>query len=123
MAMLTGSIGDSNVRIVSRVGGSGTERRLRDSGGSSEFVARTGFLADYVRCGRARRGMRGEGLVFRHCPLPHPLFERGMPHGHQHPDARVGRAFADPSRVCRWPGRPTLSGTTARPSHSRTWGR
>ena len=121
--MMTDSLGDTNVHIISRVDGSGTERRRRDYLRSSEFVVRTGFLADDI-LGRARRGMRGEGLVFRHCPLPHPLFGRGMPHGHQHPDARVGRAFADPSRVlCRRPGRPTLSDTTARPSHSRTWGR
>ena len=120
--MMTDSLGDTNVHIISRVDGSGTERRRRDYLRSSEFVVRTGFLADDI-LGRARRGMRGEGLVFRHCPLPHPLFGRGMPHGHQHPDARVGRAFAYPSRVCRRPGRPTLSDTTARPSHSRTWGR
>ena len=118
--MMTDNLGVTTVHIINRVDGSGTERRHRDYLRSSEFVVRTGFLADDI-LGRARRGMRGEGLV--QTPLPRPLFGRGVPHGCQDPDARVGRAFADPSRVCRRPGRPTLSDTTARPSHSWTWGR
>ena len=48
VAMMTGSLGDTNVHIISRVGGSGTERRLRELLRSSEFMARTGFLADNV---------------------------------------------------------------------------
>jgi hypothetical protein len=68
--MMTDSLGDTNVHIISRVDGSGTERRRRDYLRSSEFVVRTGFLADDI-LGRARRGMHGEGLVFRHLCLTH----------------------------------------------------
>ena len=120
--MMTDSLGDTNVHIISRVDGSGTVRRRRDYLRSSELVVRTGFLADDI-LGRARRGMHGEGLVFRHLCLAHFLDAECLT------DVRTqtqGSAvlFADPSRVlCRRPGRPTLSDTTARPSHSRTWGR
>ena len=89
--MMTDSLGDTNAHIISRVDGSGTERRRRDYLRSSEFVVRTGFLADDI-LGRARRGTHGEGLVFRHLCLAH-LFGRGVPHGHQHPDTRVGRCY------------------------------
>ena len=72
VAMMTDSLGDTNVHIISRVEGSGTERRRRDHLRSSEFEVRTGFLADDI-LGRARRGMHGEGLVFRHLCLAHFL--------------------------------------------------
>jgi len=70
--MMTDSLGDTNVHIISRVDGSGTERRRKDYLRSSEFVVRTGFLADDI-LGRARRGMHGEGLVFRRLCLAHCL--------------------------------------------------
>ena len=69
--MMTGSLGDTNVHKINRDGGSGTERRLREFLRSSEFMARTGFLADNVHFCRARRGMHGEGMVFRHLNLTH----------------------------------------------------
>jgi len=119
--MMTDSIGDTNVHIISRVDGSGTERRRRDYLRSSEFVVRTGFLADDI-LGRARRGMHGEGLVFRHLCLAHFLDAECLTDISTQTRGSAD-AFADPSRVRRWPGRPTLSDTTARPSHSRTWGR
>ena len=34
-------------------------------------MARTGFLADNVHFCRTRRGMHGEGVVFRHLNLTH----------------------------------------------------
>ena len=70
--MMTDSLGDTNVHIISRVDGSGTERRRRDYLRSSEFVVRAGLLADDI-LGRARRRMHGEGLVFRHLCLAHCL--------------------------------------------------
>jgi hypothetical protein len=71
--MMTGSLGDTNVHIISRVGGSGTERRLREFLRSSEFMARTGFLADNVHFCRTRSGMHGKGMVPRHLNLTHFL--------------------------------------------------
>ena len=48
VAMMIRSLGDTNVHIISRVSGSGTERRLRDFWRSSRFMARKGFLADNI---------------------------------------------------------------------------
>ena len=67
----TGCLGDTNVHVITRVDGSGTERRLKEFLRSSEFVARTGFLADNAHFCRTRRGMHGEGTVFRHLNLTH----------------------------------------------------
>jgi len=71
--MMIGSIGNTNVHIISRVGGSGTEWRLREFLRSSGFMARTGFLADNVHFCRTRSGMHGKGMVFRHLNLTHFL--------------------------------------------------
>ncbi len=71
--MMIGSLGDTNVRIISRVGGSGTEWRLREFLRSSGFMARTGCLADNVHFRRTRTGMHGKGRVFRHLSLTHCL--------------------------------------------------
>jgi len=76
VAMMMGSLGDTNVHIISRVGGSGTERRLKDFLRSSGFMARTGFLADNVDFCRTRSGMRGKGMVFRHLNSTHFLDDR-----------------------------------------------
>ena len=64
--MMIGSLGNTNVHIISRVGGSGTEWRLREFLRSSGFMARTGFLADNVHFCRNRSGMNGKGMVFIH---------------------------------------------------------
>ena len=69
--MMIGGLGDTNVHIISRVGGSGTEWRLRELLRSSGFMARTGFLADNVHFCRNRSGMNGKGIVFRHLNLTH----------------------------------------------------
>ena len=117
--MMIGSLGDTNVHIISRVGGSGTERRLREFLRSSEFMARTGFLADNVHFCRTRRGMHGEGMVFRHLNLTHFLddhVECLTDISTQTQGSAVLVAY--PSRVCQWPGRPTLSDTTARNRHN-----
>ena len=96
--MMIGSLGDTNVRIISRVGGSGTEWRLRAFLRSSGFMARTGFLADNVHFCRTRSGMHGKGMVFRHFNITHFSGRScGVPYGHQHPDARVGSAFLIPT--------------------------
>ena len=71
MAMMIGGLGDTNVHIISRVGGSGTEWRLRELLMSSGFMARTGFLADNVHFCRNRSGVNGKGIVFRHLNLTH----------------------------------------------------
>ena len=60
--MMIGGLGDTNVHIISRVGGSGTEWRLREFLRSSGFMARTGFLADNVHFCRHRSGMYGKGV-------------------------------------------------------------
>ena len=39
-------------------------------------MARTGFLADNVHFCRARSGMHGKGMVFRHLDLTHLLDDR-----------------------------------------------
>ena len=67
------SIGNTNVHIISRVSGSGTERRLRDLLRSSGFMPRTGFLAEDVHFCRARSGVHGKGVVFRHFNLTHVM--------------------------------------------------
>ena len=74
--MMIGSIGNTNVHIISRASGSGTEWRLMELLHSSGFMARTGFLADNIHCCRTRsgmRGMHGKGMVFRHFSLTHFL--------------------------------------------------
>ena len=73
VATMIGSIGKTNVHIISRVGGSGTEWRLRELLRSSGFMARTGFLADNVHVCRNRSVMHGKGIVFRHLNLTHFL--------------------------------------------------
>ena len=67
--MMTDSLGDTNVHIISRVSGSGTAWRLKELLRSSGFMARTGFLADNVHFCRARSGVRGKGVMFRHFNL------------------------------------------------------
>ena len=69
--MMIGGLGDTNVHIISRVGGSGTEWRLRELLRSSGFMARTGFLADNVHFCRHRSGMYGKGVLFNHLHLTH----------------------------------------------------
>ena len=71
--MMIRSLGNTNVHIISRVGGSGTERRLRECLRSSGFTARTGFLAHNVHFCRTRSGVHGKGMVFRHLNLTHFL--------------------------------------------------
>ena len=66
--MMIGGLGDTNVHIISRVGGSGTEWRLKELLG---FMARTGLLADNAQFCRNRSGMNGKGIVFRHLNLTH----------------------------------------------------
>ena len=88
--MMTDSLGDTNVHIISRVDGSGTERRRKDYLRSSEFVVRTGFLADDI-LGRAAVACMARAWCSD--TSYSPIFGRGVPHGHQDPDARVGRAF------------------------------
>ena len=96
--MMTRSLGDTNAHIISRVSGSGTEWRLRDFLRSSGFMPRTGFIAGSVHCCRARSGMHGKGMVFRHINLTHFVGRScGVPYGHQRPDARVGNAFLVPT--------------------------
>ena len=75
VAMMIGSLGGTrcNVYIISRVGGSGTEWRLRELLRPSGFIARTGFLTDNVHFCRNRSGMNGKGIVFRHVNLTHFL--------------------------------------------------
>ena len=73
VAMMIGSLGDTNVHIISRVGGSGTEWRLREFWRSSGFMARIGFIAGNVPLIRTRSGMHGKGMVFRHLNLTHFL--------------------------------------------------
>ena len=116
--MMIGGLGDTNVHIISRVGGSGTEWRLREFLRSSGFMARTGFLADNVQICRRRSGMYGKGVLFRHFYLTHFVDD--------HDECLVdistqmqGSAmlFSDPYRVCLWPGCPTLLDTTARNNH------
>ena len=72
--MMIAGHGDTNVHIIiSRVGGSGTEWRLRECWRSSGFMARTGFLADNVHFCRNCSGMNGKGIVFRHLNLTHSV--------------------------------------------------
>ena len=59
-------IGNTNAHIIIRFSGSGTEARLRNFWLSSGFMARTGFLADNIHFCRARSGVHGKGVVFRH---------------------------------------------------------
>ena len=124
MAMMMGNLGDTNVHTISRVGGSGTERRLRELLRSSDFMARTGFLADTVHFCRTRRGMHGEGMVFRHLSLTHFLDDHAecLTDINTQTQGSSVLFFSDPSRVCQWPGRPTLSDTTARNRHNRGLG-
>ena len=59
--MMTDSLGDTNVHIISRVDGSGTERRRRDYLRSSEFVACYTFqdpAHGEVHDGRAQHGQQ-----------------------------------------------------------------
>ena len=76
VAMMIRSLGNANVHIISRVSGSGTERMLREFLRSSGFMARTGFLADDIHFCRARSGVHGKGLVFRHIHLTHFVDDR-----------------------------------------------
>ncbi len=71
--MMIRGIRDTNVHIISRVGGSGTERRLREFLRSSGFMARTGFLADNVHVCRDCSGLRGKCVVFRRFNFTHWL--------------------------------------------------
>ena len=116
--MMIGGLGDTSVHIISRVGGSGTEWRLRELLWSSGLMARTGFLADNAHFCRNCRGMNGKGIVFRHLNLTHFVDD--------HEECLVdistqmqGSAVlvSDPYRVCLWPGCPTLLDTTARNHH------
>ena len=68
--MLIRSPGDTNVHIINRVGGSGTEWRLQKFLRSSGFMAQTGLLADNVHFCRTRN------MVFRHLNLTHFLVDR-----------------------------------------------
>ena len=117
--MMIGSLGNTNVHIISRDSCSGTEWRRRELLRSSGFMAWTGFLADNVHFCRNRSGMNGKGMVFRHLNLTHFLddhVECLMDISTQTQGSAV--LFSDPYRVCQWPGRPTLSDTTARNRHN-----
>ncbi|MFM7986670.1 MAG: hypothetical protein ACKPKO_45880, partial [Candidatus Fonsibacter sp.] len=74
--MMICSLRDTNVHIINRVGGSGTERRLREFLRSSGFMAQTGFIADNAHFCRARSGMRGKGVVFVSLILTHFVDDR-----------------------------------------------
>ena len=73
VAMMIHSLGDTNVHIISRVGVSGTEWRLREFWRSSGCMARTGFLADNVHFRRTRSGTHGKGTVCRQVNRAHFL--------------------------------------------------
>jgi hypothetical protein len=97
VVMMIGGLGDTNVHIISRVGGSGTEWRLKEFLRSSGVMARTGFLADNVHFCRTRRGMHGEGMVFRHLNLTHFLDDHVDCLTEIGADVRVGSAFLIPT--------------------------
>jgi hypothetical protein len=123
VAMMTGSLGDTSVHIISRVNGSGTERRLRDFGGvlgirGADRVSRG--LRPLWPC-PPWHAWRGPGVQ---TPLPRPLFGRGVPHGHQHPDTRVGRCFRRSLPCAPVAGSPNPVGHhRTESSQSQTWGR
>ena len=99
--MMIGGLGDTNMHIISRVGGSGTEWRFKELLQSSGFMARTGFIADNVHVCRHRSGVYGKGVLFIYLHLAHCLDD--------HEECLVdintqmqGSAvlYSDPYRVC-----------------------
>jgi len=120
VAMMIRSLRGTNVHIISRVGGSSTERRLREFLRSSGFMEQTGFIADNVHFRSACSGTRGKGVVFRNLSGR----SRGLPYGHPQPDARVGDALSDSNHVCQRLCQPLLWDAAARKlRQSRTWAR
>ena len=116
VAMMIGSLGSTNVHIISRVGGSGIEWRLREFSRSSGFMARTGFLADNAHFCRTRSGVHGKGMVFRHFNLTHFLDDHVecLTDINTQTQGSAMRFFSDSNHVRQRSGRPPQSDTAAR---------